>query len=68
LHHLKESGEIEAAADKVLLIHRDVEGKAPTAEINVAKHRNGSLGIIQLGFRHDLVRFDNLKRGASHED
>jgi replicative DNA helicase len=31
------------------------------AEIIVAKHRNGPTGAVQLLFRNQFARFDNLK-------
>jgi replicative DNA helicase len=32
----------------------------PTAEIVVAKHRNGPLGTVRLAFIEHLTRFTNL--------
>jgi len=70
LSDLRESGSIEQDADIVCFIHRpeyykitedekgnDLRGKA---EIIVAKHRNGATDDIQLAFKHEYVRFENL--------
>src|SRR5580658_5753803 len=66
LSDLRESGSIEQDADVVAFIHReeyydrdneDVKGQA---EIIVAKQRNGPTGSIELAFRADFTRFENL--------
>ena len=68
LSDLRESGSIEQDADVVAFIHReeyydrdneDVKGKA---EIIIAKQRNGPTGSIELAFRSDFTRFENLDR------
>ncbi|MGA1982647.1 MAG: replicative DNA helicase [Acidobacteriaceae bacterium] len=68
LSDLRESGSIEQDADVVAFIHReeyydhdneDVKGKA---EIIIAKQRNGPTGSIELAFRSDFTRFENLKK------
>jgi replicative DNA helicase len=69
LSDLRESGSIEQDADVVAFIHReeyydrdneDVKGKA---EIIIAKQRNGPTGSIELAFRADFTRFENLAPG-----
>jgi replicative DNA helicase len=75
LSDLRESGSIEQDADVVVFINRDElyfrnkeewarehpdENYPPPAEIIIAKHRNGPTGEIQLRFRHDLAKFDNI--------
>ena len=58
---------IEQDADVVCFIYRD-ESYNPestdkgTAEIIVAKHRNGPTGKVKLAFNEDLTRFDSLTR------
>jgi replicative DNA helicase len=68
LSDLRESGSIEQDADVVAFIHREeyynrddpeVQGKA---EIIIAKQRNGPTGSIELAFRADFTRFENLKK------
>jgi replicative DNA helicase len=71
LSDLRESGAIEQDADLVLFIHRpekyglteDEEGNSMIgiAEIIIAKHRNGALGDIQLRFRDELAKFQELE-------
>ncbi len=75
LSDLRDSGSIEQDADVVLFIYRDDvylkeeewERIHPTetypkniAEIIVAKHRNGPLGNLNLYFREQYSRFENL--------
>ena len=63
LSDLRESGAIEQDADIVLFIHRD---KTEEGEINdeveliVAKHRNGPLGNVKLGWKGEWTSFVNL--------
>ncbi len=58
---------IEQDADVVCFIYRD-ESYNPestdkgTAEIIVAKHRNGPTGKVKLAFNEDLTRFDSLTK------
>jgi replicative DNA helicase len=71
LSHLRESGELEAVADVVLLLYRedyyDVEkaqreGKENICEVIVAKHRNGPVGTVELYFDKAVSRFRNLEQ------
>ncbi|MCL6546538.1 MAG: replicative DNA helicase [Bryobacteraceae bacterium] len=65
LSDLRESGSIEQDADLVAFIFReevynkreDLKGKA---ELIVAKQRNGPIDTIDLVFRGNLMRFENL--------
>jgi replicative DNA helicase len=71
LSDLRESGAIEQDADLVMFIHRpeyygiteDENGNSliGVAEIIVAKHRNGSVGDVQLAFKKQLVKFCDLE-------
>ena len=72
---LRESGSIEQDADVVMLLHREAyyhkdepdwkeqnPDKVNTAELIVAKQRNGPTGPVKLVFREKVTRFEN----ASH--
>ncbi|MGD8251281.1 MAG: replicative DNA helicase [Desulfobacterales bacterium] len=66
LSDLRESGALEQDADVVMFIYRDdVYNKDEnnpnrgTAEIIVAKHRNGPIGDVTLTFRGASTRFEN---------
>ena len=67
LSDLRESGEIEQAADLVMFIYREdyqnhdapqAEG-AGLVEIILGKHRNGPTGQVPLVFRKEYGRFEN---------
>jgi replicative DNA helicase len=77
---LRESGSIEQDADVVMLLHReayynqgdkDWEEKNPeklnTAEIIVAKQRNGPTGVVQLMFDGKHTRFESLSRAQESQ-
>ena len=72
LSDLRESGALEQDADLVMLIYRDdVYNRDPnnpeagTAELIVAKQRNGPTGVVKLAFLREQTRFANLAPGAS---
>jgi replicative DNA helicase len=67
LSDLRDSGSVEQDGDIVLFIYREElydreTDKKGMAEIHVAKHRNGPLGIIPLRFEARTTRFLNLDR------
>ena len=71
LSDLRESGALEQDADVVVLIYRDDaynrdpnNPDAGTAELIVAKQRNGPTGIVRLAFLREQTRFANLAAGA----
>ncbi|MDA8442475.1 MAG: replicative DNA helicase, partial [Peptococcaceae bacterium] len=62
---LLESGAIEADADVISFIYRDEyynpdSSKKGIAEIIIAKHRNGPVGMVELGFLKEFTKFVNL--------
>jgi len=67
LSDLRESGSIEQDADLVLMLYREnyynpmseKNQKSNPAELIIAKHRNGPLGIIELSFQNDPAKFLN---------
>jgi len=67
LSDLRESGAIEQDADVVLFIYREDKVKKDSerkniAEIEIAKHRNGPTGKIELYFNENSVSFKNLDK------
>lgn len=71
LSDLRESGALEQDADLVMLIYReDAYNRDPnhpdagTAELIVAKQRNGPTGVVRLAFLREQTRFANLAQGA----
>ena len=69
LSDLRDSGSIEQDADVVMFLHReayyDNEGKIPdesrnTADVIVAKQRNGPLDTVKLAWIGEFTQFDNL--------
>ena len=69
LADLRESGSIEQDADVVMFIYRDEvyhpeTSDLGTAEIIVAKHRNGPTGVVRLAFLPHYTRFANMARSV----
>jgi replicative DNA helicase len=64
LSDLRESGSLEQDADIVMFIHRPEmyekdAAKQNIAQIKIAKHRNGPVGMVELIFRSNLAKFEN---------
>jgi replicative DNA helicase len=77
LSDIRESGSIEAEADLVMMLYRDAYYQrsrgdvfsdagdplaAEEAEVIIAKHRNGPVGTVVLGFQPSLARWVSLTR------
>jgi replicative DNA helicase len=66
LSDLRESGSIEQDADLVTFIYREElydpeTEKKGLAELHIAKHRNGPLGVVNLRFFEKTTRFADLE-------
>ena len=64
LGDLRESGAIEQDADIVMFIYRDEyynpgSDQPGLAEVNIAKHRSGAVGTVQMNFAAEFTRFRN---------
>lgn len=73
LSDLRESGAIEQDADVVMFIYRDDYYNKDTqemgvAEINIAKQRNGPIGMVKLAWLPDYTKFANLERQSGYHD
>ncbi len=67
LADLRESGSLEQDADVVIFLYRDEvynpeSDQRGTAEVIVAKHRNGPTGLTRLAFLDHLAKFANMAR------
>jgi len=65
LSDLRESGSIEQDADMVMFIYREElydkdTDKKGIAELHIAKHRNGPIGVVPLRFDAATTRFDTI--------
>jgi len=68
LSDLRESGAIEQDADLVMFLYRDDyynedSEKKNITEVIIAKHRNGSIGTVDLAWIPQYTKFGNLERG-----
>lgn len=64
LKDLREAGDLENDADEVIFIYRPDQyeketEKQNTADLIVAKHRNGQVGTVTTIYRAPLTRFEN---------
>jgi replicative DNA helicase len=69
LQDLRESGSLEQDSDVVMFLYRDevYNHESPdkgSAEVIVAKHRSGPIGVKRLVFLAQYTRFDNAARGV----
>ena len=73
LSDLRESGAIEQDADVVMFIYREFyytkdTSKENSAEIIIAKQRNGPVGTVELAWIPELTRFANMEHKKKEED
>ncbi len=62
LADLRESGAIEQDADVVMFIYREDPEKMEQVTLDIQKHRNGSVGEINLIFRADRTKFYGMEK------
>ncbi len=61
LSDLRESGSIEQDADVVMFLFRKDDEIRESVTLKVAKHRNGSVGEVELFFRGDRIKFYGME-------
>jgi len=66
---LRESGSLEQDADLVMFIYRDEyynpdSERKGIAEIIISKHRNGPVGMVELGFLKEFTKFVPLLKNV----
>jgi len=71
LSDLRESGAIEQDADVIMFLYRDEfynesSEKKGLAEVLVRKQRRGPIGDVELAWRAEITRFENLARDNWH--
>jgi replicative DNA helicase len=73
LSDLRDSGAIEQDADVVLMLRRPCKYAEESEQVDerlavleVAKHRNGPTGLIELNFDAEFTRFQNRTRGVDN--
>ena len=72
LSDLRLSGSIEQDADVVMFLYREDRYREETerkgsADVIIAKHRNGPVGKVELYFDERTVTFKNLEKGYSED-
>jgi replicative DNA helicase len=62
LSDLRDSGSIEQDADIVMFLYRPDDEVRTAAKLNIAKHRNGATGEIDLFFKTEFTRFYEVEQ------
>lgn len=57
LSDLRESGAIEQDADVVMFLYREDSDDRENVKLGIAKHRNGAVGVVDLRFVGNKMRF-----------
>ncbi len=65
LADLRESGAIEQDADVVMFIYREDPEQPEQVILDIQKHRNGSVGEINLVFRADRTKFYGMEKARN---
>jgi len=72
LQDLRESGQIEAEADVVLMLHRpdyyDKDARPGIVEVWTEKHRDGPTGVIELTYIKEQSRIEDLIQPGANEE
>lgn len=60
---LKESGQLEADCDQIVLVHPEIENEEPTgtSKLIIAKNRHGEKGFVRVKNRLDICRFVGIE-------
>lgn len=74
LSDLRESGSIEQDADIVMFLYRAAyyekhehaqeDREEEVVSVNLAKHRNGAIGKVELAFRKSVSKFLNIDQSG----
>lgn len=65
LADLRESGAIEQDADVVMFLYREDQEDLENVKLNIAKHRSGPLGEIDLKFKGERRKFFAIEKARS---
>lgn len=66
LSDLRDSGAIEQDADVVTMMWRPDDDKRQEIRVSVAKHRGGRIGVAQLQFTPEYLKFENVLQEWSY--
>lgn len=65
---LRQSGQIEYDADKILLLHcEDIEPPVRSVECNVAKNKDGALGVVEFTFFAGQFRIESTSQSGDED-